>query len=61
MRQRATARRMSLMEFVLLDAVSGPLEFALLSLLLGLWDGYEVAGDAARVYDTVGDAVFSSK
>jgi hypothetical protein len=47
-------------EFIFLDTVSGPLviEFELLALLLGLRDGDEVAGDAARVYDTVCDAVF---
>jgi hypothetical protein len=46
-------------EFVFLDPVSGPLgfEFELLSLLLGLRDRDEVAGDAARVYDAVRDAV----
>src|SRR5256885_289303 len=38
-------------EFVFLDAVRGPLgfEFELFSLLLGLRDRDEVAGDAARV------------
>jgi hypothetical protein len=46
-------------EFVFLDAVGGPLgfELELLALLLGLRDGDEVAGDAARVYGAVGDAV----
>ena len=46
-------------EFVFLDPVSGPLsfEFDLLSLLLGSRDWDEVAGDTARVYDTVSDAI----
>ncbi len=58
-RQRATWKRTSFMNFVLLDAIPGPfgVEDGLLALLLGGRDGHEVGADPALADDLVGDAV----